>query len=141
MHLGRYEFVNGDVYVGEFRNGMQDGHGSYSASDHSTCCEGRLRTQAPRVSDDGPELAVLMRPGAGWASCHVHCHYVAVYEGGWIKGQKHGHGLCVYSDGSRFEGVYARDQVRFPPVPVPRSLCRVSSGLLEIHAFCVRTDR
>jgi hypothetical protein len=35
-----------------------------------------------------------------------------VFEGEWVRGMKHGRGVGSYPDGSGFDGIYYRDQVR-----------------------------
>lgn len=52
---GRYEFANGDVYVGMFRDGKFEGHGVYTWAASGRVYDGEWRDDAPWEEPSAPE--------------------------------------------------------------------------------------
>ena len=77
---------SGTAYVGEFKNGLYHGQGTFTFSDGATYV-GEFK--------NGKES------GSGTFTCWVHG---AVYVGKFINGMKHGEGEYKYPDGSVYKG-------------------------------------
>ena len=118
MHgRGRYEWVDGIVFEGHFRDNVAEGHGTYSWPDGARY-EGQIRrglrhgrgvmrfADAPTWYDG--EWRDGMRHGRGVlafdadASCR--------YDGEWARDKKHGRGTFVYASGNRYDGEWANDR-------------------------------
>ena len=108
--------INGEAYVGSFKNGLPHGKGTYTYSDGATYVGEFL---------NGKES------GKGIFNCWVHgatydgdfyngkkhgfgIYYYPngdTYEGEWLNGMKHGKGRYTYKDGNKFkEGLFKKDK-------------------------------
>ncbi|CAD8195671.1 unnamed protein product [Paramecium pentaurelia] len=90
-HLGPYEFENGSVYIGQWKNGQRHGRGKQIWQDGSlyegywyqnvACGKGRL------IHSDGD-----------------------IYEGEWRNDKAHGQGKYVHMDGAQYIGQWEDDR-------------------------------
>ena len=108
--------INGEAYVGTFKNGVPHGKGTYTYSDGATYVGEFL---------NGKES------GKGIFNCWVHgASYIGnffdgkkhgfgvykypsgdIYKGEWLNGMKHGRGKYTYKGGNRVkEGLFKRDK-------------------------------
>eukprot|EP00928_Gymnodinium_smaydae_P010581 TRINITY_DN13986_c0_g1_i2.p1 TRINITY_DN13986_c0_g1~~TRINITY_DN13986_c0_g1_i2.p1 ORF type:complete len:669 (+),score=174.76 TRINITY_DN13986_c0_g1_i2:138-2144(+) len=87
---GTYRYADGDVYVGEFKEGEICGHGTYTYADGDV-----YRGQFKEGMSDGYGVYSAVDGGA--------------YEGEWKADKKEGHGRFTYANGDVYEGEFAND--------------------------------
>ena len=89
--FARYEFGNGDVYEGEYKDDKRHGKGRYTSHKGWTY-EGDFM-----LDEMTGEGKVVFANGQ-------------TYEGGWLFGKRHGQGEEKYANGNRYVGEYNQDQ-------------------------------
>ena len=90
--VGVFTWSNGDVYEGEYLDGMRNGNGLFIWADGK-------KYEGDFVDD--------MREGTGrleWADG-------TFYEGGFVNGKMHGKGRIVWSNGEIYVGWFANDKM------------------------------
>jgi len=85
-----FDAADNEVYVGEYRNGLKSGYGSYNYSDGSK--------YYGDWSNDTMEGKGTMEYPDG-----------SKYKGRWRKGKRHGTGEMTYSDGTTHIGEWLDD--------------------------------
>lgn len=83
--FGKKEFLNGDIYEGNFQNGLFDGKGSIFFVNGNSYIGNFVKG---------------IRQGKGkftWSKGDS-------YEGDWVEGQKTGNGVYIWANGSKYEG-------------------------------------
>ncbi|EEE51640.1 hypothetical protein OsJ_32941 [Oryza sativa Japonica Group] len=122
--LARRAYVNGDVYDGHWRDGLQDGHGRYIwRGGHEyigTWKAGEMHGRGTVIWADGDR-----------------------YDGAWEDAKPKGQGTFRWSDGGMYIGLWCQESgetqgkgVYYPPsggpaVPLPREPKEVITKLLE----------
>ncbi len=84
-------YDNGDIYVGDIKDGLRDGHGVMTFSATGDVYEGTF-------SKDEITGSGVFKYANG-----------DVYEGSFLNSQKHGHGKFSSSNGNTYEGNYEND--------------------------------
>ena len=79
-------YSNGDIYVGEFKDGLRDGEGTYTFSDDS-----KYIGQWTDGEMDGEGVFTYTSSGDR-------------YVGQWLKGEKYGEGVYTFSNGDEYSG-------------------------------------
>uniref|UniRef100_A0A7S2NMY5 Uncharacterized protein n=1 Tax=Haptolina brevifila TaxID=156173 RepID=A0A7S2NMY5_9EUKA len=107
---GRYIYAHGDVYEGEYRHGQPNGRGRYQY-ETGDVYDGEWVDDAKEgygtytfaISGDVYEggYSANKKHGHGVLRCEGGRH---TYDGQFVTGQQEGHGLCMYADGTRYEG-------------------------------------
>ena len=113
---GRFEWVDGIVYDGEFRDNVAEGRGTYTWPDGSRY-EGDVRRglrhgYGVQTFADNPavyegEWKDGMRHGKGKLSFDASGE--AFYDGSWAMDKKHGRGKMVYASGNWYDGEWVKD--------------------------------
>ena len=112
--LGTCIYVNGDMYEGEWSEGLCHGEGLISNEKGKLVCqgeflEGRLNGNAVFKHEDGSQYT------GEWKESRRHGRGKYVdkdgnkYEGEWKDNVRQGHGIHVGINGSYFDGEWARD--------------------------------
>ena len=86
--LGACKFSNGDVYVGEYRDGRYHGRGKYTRPD------GAVYEGGWKDGEENGSGKSIFKPSGN------------TYEGEWKNGQMNGRGTFVYATGGRYVGCY-----------------------------------
>lgn len=105
-----YTFPNGDIYVGQMKNGKFDGHGVYTYANgqkyDGEWREGQMEGRGTFSWTNGNryegEFHAGLRHGEG-------TYYYAggdKFSGEWRNGIKDGHGVYTYADGATESGVW-----------------------------------
>ena len=82
---GPFKYLNGDIYLGQMKNGLREGLGTQIYYDGSRY-DGIWRNDVPNIKG---------------RIIYTNSDY---YEGDWKNGQKHGTGKFNWADGSFYEG-------------------------------------
>ncbi|KAL4508042.1 hypothetical protein ABPG72_021415 [Tetrahymena utriculariae] len=108
--LGPYQFDNGSVYEGQWKNGQRHGRGVQYWSDGSVY-EGYWRNNMAQgkgrlIHSDGDVFIGRWKEDkANGKGKYLHMDG-AVYEGDWMDDKQHGKGVEEWPDGARYEGDY-----------------------------------
>eukprot|EP00898_Chlorokybus_atmophyticus_P009134 jgi/Chlat1/9221/Chrsp98S08478 len=112
------KFDNGDVYVGEWKEGKPHGKGKYDWADRSwydgDWIEGQQYGRGSYAWASGAKYE------GDWVDGYMQGMgtYIAVdgasYIGSWLKDQKHGLGIKRYSSGDVYEGLWRDDMHEGP---------------------------
>jgi hypothetical protein len=117
---GKMTYANGDVYVGEFKDGKRQGIGKiiYANGDvyEGGWLDGKQHGKGKETGADGwvyeGDWVNGMFQGKGkftWADGRV-------YEGGWWESKTHGKGKFTYANGTVYEGNWMHGfRVSFTP--------------------------
>jgi hypothetical protein len=110
---GTMRYANGDTYDGEFVSGQRHGLGRYVGAD--SLKEGEWKANELDGKCKAERVAKFKYEGqcaAGVRSGYGHYEDLEagiVYDGNFVNGVKEGFGKQVESDGSKYEGEFARD--------------------------------
>ncbi|KND04473.1 uncharacterized protein SPPG_00200 [Spizellomyces punctatus DAOM BR117] len=120
--------TNGDRYVGEWKDGLKEGNGTYCYASTGAVYEGEWardlrngfgtysvpalpqpvqgKTKKPLL----PSLPTLKTPPRAQSTPGSHTGPLRkVYAGSWLDDLRHGRGTCFYEDGSVYDGMWEED--------------------------------
>ena len=110
-HTGKYTMPDGSVYEGRFKNDMFNGHGKITYTS-GTIIEGEFqdnelkgRAKLIKKTANGEEIfkGVLIDNDIGTQG-EITYPNGDIYQGSFEDGQKHGYGIYLSANGSKYEG-------------------------------------
>jgi len=88
---GRYDWVDGSHFEGEFVNSMFEGQGTYYYAESEKVYEGNF---SENLFDGKGKLT--FKDGR-------------VYSGDFVKNKKHGSGTMIFANGNKYIGAWSED--------------------------------
>eukprot|EP00697_Spironema_sp_BW2_P009769 gnl/Spiro4/24772_TR12316_c0_g2_i1.p1 gnl/Spiro4/24772_TR12316_c0_g2~~gnl/Spiro4/24772_TR12316_c0_g2_i1.p1 ORF type:complete len:211 (-),score=13.39 gnl/Spiro4/24772_TR12316_c0_g2_i1:76-708(-) len=116
----RCEFENGDVYDGEWKGKMMDGQGTYIYSRYDKSeiklqqkhMAGGSSSQPSKPGAPRPQLTSEQEPlnAESFKDDPMNQRRSHMYKGSFRAGQKHGHGVEHFLDGTRYVGMFENNK-------------------------------
>ncbi|CAM9798767.1 unnamed protein product, partial [Scytosiphon promiscuus] len=110
---GEALFRSGNTYSGEFRRGVMDGRGRYTWKSDGTVYEGDMCKNEIvgngryNWSDGSSYEGGVLGGSRSGCGTFISADGTLVYEGGWLKSKRHGHGKQCYGTGTTATSSYA----------------------------------
>lgn len=109
LYTGQGELYNrnGDVYIGEFLNGLQHGQGKYVFNIPSSAPSNN-QSVVPTKKPKSRKQASRLRQSDNQPNSQPLSNSSPSYEGEFMEGMFHGRGRETYADGSSYTGEFVR---------------------------------
>ena len=106
--MGRVQYANGDVYVGELKDGEAHGRGTYTFSSgdkyEGDWKDGKAHGRGTRTFSDGDKYEGDFKDGKVHGKGTYTFSSGDKYVGDWYEGKKEGKGTFTFSSGDKYEG-------------------------------------
>ena len=108
---GTYNFVSGNQYIGEFKDGLRHGRGTYTNKDGSPGIvgewkDGYIHGQGTMTYPDGSKYEGEWKDGFMHGQGTFTFSYGRQYVGEYKDSLRHGQGTMTYPDGTKDEGIW-----------------------------------